>query len=157
MNDLISDPSYIITLEEFGNDRLGARFPDIYGMRKDDNKSTIKRKFDFQKVIDFFNDPERIRRMEESEIHHDRPALAGVVREFENLNYIDGYFKENDPRYTIRLKQAVGILVKLHMVKRGWYTTGIKGIIGTRGAEKQAENVSGLSKWFKSSERYRKE
>ena len=156
MEDLISDTSYIVTLKEFEDDRLGVRYPDIYGMKRND-ESAIKGKFDFQRVIDFFNGPERIRRMEESEIHHDRPALAGVVREFENLNYINSYFKENDPRYTIRLKQAVGILVKLHMEKRGWHTTGIKGIIGTRGADKQAENVSGLSKWFKSSERYRKE
>ena len=32
----------------------------------------------FDSVLEFFNDADRQRRMEESEIHHDRPALAGV-------------------------------------------------------------------------------
>ncbi len=132
MNELISDPSYIVTLEDFKNDRLGKKYPDIYGMSGDDGESAIKGEFDFQKVIDFFNDPKKIRRMEESEIHHDRPALAGVVRDFEKLVFIDNYFVKNDPPSTIRLKQAVGILVKLHMEKRGWKKKGEKGIIGTR-------------------------
>ena len=37
----------------------------------------------FDATLELFNDENKQRRMEESEIHHDRPPLAGIVRELE--------------------------------------------------------------------------
>jgi len=44
----------------------------------------------FDEVLEFFNNEDRQRRMEESEMHHDRPPLAGVVRELESPRRLAG-------------------------------------------------------------------
>jgi len=62
-----------ITRKEFLEDRQGRTFSDVL----DDPEQP------FDEVLAFFNDLDRQRRMEESETHHDRPALAGVIRELE--------------------------------------------------------------------------
>ena len=45
----------------------------------------------FDEVLEFFDDGDRQRRMEESELHHDRSPLAGVVRELESQPAIDRF------------------------------------------------------------------
>ena len=58
-----------ITRQDFLQDRQGRTFADVL---KDPQQP-------LDAVLAFFDDKDRQRRMVEAEIHHDRPALAGVV------------------------------------------------------------------------------
>ncbi len=68
-------PEIRVLRKDFLEDRQGRTFADV----------TNDPEQPFDRILEFFNDPEHQRRMEDSEIHHDRPALAGVVRELEAL------------------------------------------------------------------------
>jgi hypothetical protein len=99
--------------------------------------------------------------MEESEIHHNRPALAGVVRELESLGPVDQFLGAQHPRRTKRLRQVVGVLVRMIMEGRGWQKTGRKGSLGVRAAVSGStsrpgtyHNTGGLAFWFLRAERY---
>jgi hypothetical protein len=112
-------------------------------------------------VLEFFNDPARQQRMEDSEIHHARAALAGVVRELEAQPAIDAFLRTAHPRLTKRLRQVVGIVVRMVMEGRGWKTTGRKGSLGVRakitGRTSRPgtyHNTGGLAFWFLRAERY---
>jgi hypothetical protein len=111
----------------------------------------------FDAVLEFFDDANRQRRMEESELHHDRSPLAGVVRELESQPAIDRFLaKSNTPRNT-RFRQAIGVLVRIIMERRGWQKTGRKGSLGVRAAgaaNTPAHNSGGLAFWFVRAERY---
>jgi hypothetical protein len=114
----------------------------------------------FDEVLEFFSDPERQRRMEESEIHHDRAPLAGVVRELETQPAISNFLARVDAGQTKRLRQAIGVLVRMIMDRRGWKKTGRKGSLGVRAESSPqwpAHNTGGLSLWFVRAERYRLE
>ena len=111
----------------------------------------------FDVVLEFFNDADRQRRMEESELHHDRPALAGVVRELESQPAIDQFLAGAQIRRNTRFRQAVGVLVRMIMERRGWRKTGKKGSLGVRALRAErtpAHNTGGLAFWFIRAERY---
>jgi hypothetical protein len=139
-----------IRREEFLADRQGRTFADVVS-----DPDSI-----FDLVFKFFNNEDRQRRLEESEIHHDRPALAGVVRELESQPAIDRYLASEHPQRTKRLRQAVGVLVRVIMERRGWRKTGKKGSLGVRAALTSAttpgayHNTGGLAFWFLRAERY---
>ena len=140
-----------ISRKEFLEDRQGRTFADVL----DDPEQP------FDDVLAFFDDAERQRRMEEAEIHHDRAALSGVVRELEAQPAIDRFLGSKDPRRTKRLRQAVGVVVRIIMERRGWKKTGKKGSLGVRGhIAKGTEtpgayhNTGGLALWFLRAERY---
>ncbi len=140
-----------VTRKEFLQDRQGRTFSDVL----DDSDQP------FDDVLEFFNEGERQRRMEEAEIHHDRPALSGVIREFESQPAIDRFLETQDPRRTQRLRQAVGVLVRIVMERRGWRKTGKKGSLGVRAAIAKGtrtpgayHNTGGLAFWFLRAERY---
>jgi hypothetical protein len=112
-------------------------------------------------VLEFFNDQARQRRMEEAEIHHDRPPLAGVVRELEAQPAIDEFLSSQHPRRTKRLRQAVGVVVRIVMERLGWKKTGKKGSLGVRAKIVHGtttpgayHNTGGLAFWFLRAERY---
>lgn len=140
-----------VTRDEFLQDRQGRTFADVLSEPQQP----------FEAVLAFFDDADRQRRMEESEIHHDRPPLAGVVREFEAQPIFDQFLGTQHPRLTNRLRQAVGVLVRIIMERRGWKKTGRKGSLGVR-AVVAAEaatpgayhNTGGLAFWFLRAERY---
>jgi len=141
-----------LTREKFLEDRQGRTFSDVL----DDPEQP------FDDVLAFFNDAERQRRMEESEIHHDRPALSGVVRELESQPSIDAFLSSQHPRRTKRLRQAVGVVVRIIMEQRGWMKTGRKGSLGVRANVAKGtktpgayHNTGGLALWFLRAERYR--
>jgi hypothetical protein len=99
--------------------------------------------------------------MEDSEIHHDRPALAGVVRELESQPTVDRFLASQDPRRTKRLRQAIGVVVRIIMDQRGWKKTGKKGSLGVRARAAKGtrtpgvyHNTGGLAFWFLRAERY---
>lgn len=140
-----------ITRTLFLGDRQGRTFADVT------NDATQP----FDEVLAFFNDEDRQRRMEESEIHHSRPPLAGVVRELEAQPPIDRFLASQHPRRSKRLRQAVGVVVRMIMEKRGWKKTGKKGSLGVRAAREPRSakpgayhNTGGLAFWFVRAERY---
>jgi hypothetical protein len=140
-----------ISRQDFRNDRQGRTFADVL----DDPQQP------FDAVLAFFNDQSRQRRMEESELHHNRPPLAGVVRELESQREVDRFLASQHPRRTKRLRQAVGVVVRMIMERRGWRTTGKKGSLGVRAAREHRSakagayhNTGGLAFWFLRAERY---
>lgn len=113
----------------------------------------------FDIVIEFFDDADRQRRMEESELHHDRSPLAGVVRELESQPMVNRFLSRVHARRSTRLRQAIGVLVRIIMERRGWQKTGRKGSLGVRAAnalQTPAHNSGGLAFWFVRAERYEK-
>ena len=142
-----------ITRKTFLEDRQGRTFSDVL----DDPEQP------FDEVLAFFSDLDRQRRMEESETHHDRPALAGVIRELEAQPAIDRFLGSEHPRRTKRLRQAVGVAVRIIMEQRGWRKTGKKGSLGVRAKTAKGtktpgayHNTGGLAFWFLRAERYKR-
>jgi hypothetical protein len=144
-------PNALITRQQFVEDRQGRTFADVVNDAEQP----------FDQALSFFNDADRQRRMEESEIHHNRPPLAGVVRELESIADVDRFLASQHPRRTKRLRQAVGVLVRMIMERRGWKKTGKKGSLGVRAAREPRSakpgayhNTGGLAFWFLRAERY---
>ncbi|NQT37933.1 MAG: hypothetical protein HQ581_10615 [Planctomycetes bacterium] len=140
-----------ITRNEFLADRQGRTFADVLNDPEQP----------FDDVLAFFDDAERQRRMENAEIHHDRAALAGVVRELEAQPAVDQFLSSKDPRRTKRLRQAIGVLVRIIMEQRGWKKAGKKGLLGVRAGVAKGttapgayHNTGGLAFWFLRAERY---
>jgi len=140
-----------ITRNEFLEDRQGRTFADVLGDPEQP----------FDEVLAFFNNDERQRRMEDAEIHHDRAALSGVVRELEAQPAVDQFLLSKEPRRTKRLRQAIGVLVRIIMEQRGWRKTGKKGSLGVRAIVTRGDkmpgayhNTGGLAFWFVRAERY---
>ncbi len=138
-----------ITREDFLRDRQGRTFTDVLNAPD----------APFDALLLFFSDEARQRRMEDSEIHHDRPALAGVIRELEAQPEIDAFLREIHVQESKRFRQATGVLVRMIMERRGWKKTGKKGSLGVRaGADRTqpSHNTGGLAFWFIRAERYEK-
>jgi hypothetical protein len=141
----------LLTRELFLEDRQGRTFADVLHDAEQP----------FDQVLAFFNEPDRQRRMEDAEIHHNRPPLAGVVRELESQRDIDRFLAFQRPNRTKRLRQAVGVVVRMIMERRGWTKTGKKGSLGVRTASELRSaksganhNTGGLAFWFLRAERY---
>jgi hypothetical protein len=136
-----------ITRDEFLADRQGRTFVDV----------VTKSAKPFEAALAFFNDGDRQRRMEESEIHHDRAPLAGVVRELESISTVNRFLGRIHPRRSQRFRQAIGVLIRMIMERRGWQKTGKKGSLGVRNtaaAGRPRHNTGGLAFWFIRAERY---
>lgn len=146
--------SMTITIEEFLQDRQGRTYADVVNDPEQP----------FAEVLTFFNDRNRQRRMEESELHHDRAPLAGVVRELESEPSINRFLAIEHPRRTQRLRQVIGVVVRMVMERRGWRRTGRKGSLGVRAQVRRGSvrpgayhNTGGLAFWFLRAERYERE
>ena len=140
-------PKTRVTRDDFLEDQQGRTFADVV--------NDPKQPFDC--VIEFFNHADRQRRMEESELHHDRSPLAGVVRELESVPEIDRFLAMAEIKRNNRFRQAIGVLVRIIMERRGWQKTGRKGSLGVRAsgaARTPAHNTGGLAFWFLRAERY---
>jgi len=137
-----------ITRDDFLADRQGRTFADV----------TTSSAQTFDAALAFFNDDDRQRRMEESEVHHDRAPLAGVVRELESVPAINRFLGRIHPRRSQRFRQAIGVLIRIIMERRGWQKTGKKGSLGVRNtvaAGRPRHNTGGLAFWFIRAERYK--
>jgi hypothetical protein len=141
-------PGVTITRETFLAEIQGRTFSDVLNDPEQP----------FDEVLQFFNDEDRQRRMEESEIHHDRSPLAGVVRELESHPAINQFLSDVHTQRSNRLRQAIGVVVRMVMQQRGWRKTGRKGSLGVRAAKTSApsarHNCGGLAFWFIRGERY---
>jgi len=136
-----------VSRTDFLNDAQGRTFADVVNDPEQP----------FEQVLEFFNDPNRQRRMEESELHHDRSPMAGVVRELEAQPAINEFLATAKIKRNTRFRQAIGVLVRMIMQQRGWQKTGRKGSLGTRAAGEKhtpAHNTGGLAFWFLRTERY---
>ncbi len=136
-----------VSQSAFLKDRQGMKFADVVNDPE----------CPFNSVFAFFNDEDWQRRMEESELHHDRAPLAGVVRELESLPEVNRFLSEVHAQRSTRFRQAIGVLVRMIMERRGWQKTGKKGSLGVRAnvtTEKPAHNSGGLAFWFVRAERY---
>jgi hypothetical protein len=136
-----------ITRTGFLDDRQGRTFADVV------NDATQP----FDEVLEFFSDPNRQQRMEDSELHHDRAPLAGIVRELESLPGVNQTFATAEPTRSKRLRQSIGVVVRMIMEQRGWQKTGRKGSLGVRAAPASRtphHNTGGLAFWFLRAERY---
>ena len=140
-------PNARVTRKDFLDDRQGKTFADVVNDPEQP----------FDTVLAFFNDVERQRRMDESELHHDRPPLAGVVRELEAHPTVDRFLAGVEIRRNTRFRQTVGVVVRMIMERRGWKKTGRKGSLGVRAKRTEgapAHNTGGLAFWFIRAERY---
>ncbi|MEQ9409076.1 MAG: hypothetical protein RIK87_15175 [Fuerstiella sp.] len=140
--------SIAISRDTFLQDSQGRTFADVINDPEQP----------FDAVLEFFGDPGRQRRMEESELHHDRPPLAGVVRELEAQPDINRFLNEVHADRSKRLRQAIGVVVRIIMEGRGWKKTGRKGSLGVRAVKTDVpsprHNTGGLAFWFIRGERY---
>ncbi|QDU89239.1 hypothetical protein Pla175_26260 [Pirellulimonas nuda] len=140
-------PAVEISRSDFAEDRQGRTFSDVLN----DSAQPL------DAVLAFFSTSDRQQRMEDAEIHHDRAPLAGVIRELEAEPAIDAYFAAVHPFETKRLRQAIGVVVRIVMERRGWKKTGRKGSLGVRAASatgQPSHNTGGLAFWFIRAERY---
>ena len=136
-----------ITRDEFLADRQGRTFVDVVNECEPP----------FAEALKFFDNSDRQRRMEESEIHHDRAPLAGVVRELEAVPTINRFLGRIHARRSQRFRQAIGVLIRIILERRGWKKTGKKGSLGVRNtsaAGRPRHNTGGLAFWFIRAERY---
>ncbi len=107
-----------------------------------------------QAAIDEINRPEARRRMVEAVDRYDLPALAAVVREIENNRAFAAVAcrRAKNDRQFHRLKQAVGVAVKLAMAEQGWVPS-----LTSDGRQDQGR-LDGLRekpRWFRTARRYR--
>ena len=82
------------------------------------------------------------------------------MRELEAEPVVGRCFATLDRRRGTRLGQAIGVLVRMIMERRGWRTTGRKGSLGVpgrSGSNAPEHNKGGLSLWFVRAERYQRE
>ena len=142
---------FIITSEEFLADLTGSRYLDV----------AKSNPMEFNKTLAFFSNEDRQKRMIDSEIHHLRPALAGVICELENESWFNDFMRYKDGHVNYRLRQVVGVVTRMIMTAYGFKTTGKKGSLGQRVKVKSGEkapgayhNSSGLSLWFTRAEHY---
>ena len=140
-----------LSREDFLADKQGRRFSDVV------NDPAVN----FDAWLDFFNGPVRQQRLFDAEKDHNRPALAGVVKELEPHPAFKAYLSEKDPHITRRGHQAIGVIVRITMEGSGWHKTGRQGSLGQRAKVKPGtttpgayQNKSGLSRWFTRAEHY---
>lgn len=142
--------SVAVSRTEFLQDRQGRTFADVLNDAEQP----------FDEALEFFNSADRQRRMEDSETHHDRAPMAGVVRELESQPGINQFLGNVHAQRSQRLRQAIGVLIRIIMERRGWRKTGRKGSLGVRSAGAAAtphHNTGGLAFWFLRAERYKNE
>jgi hypothetical protein len=111
-----------MTRDDFLRDREGSTFADVVNDPEQP----------FDAVLDFFNDEDRQRRIEGSEIHHERARLVEVVWELEAQPLIDDFLSSQNPLRANRLREAVGVVVRMVVERLGREKTGKKGSLGVR-------------------------
>jgi hypothetical protein len=115
-------PPVSITRDDFLRDREGSTFADV----ANDPEQP------FDAVIDFFNDEDQQRRMEGSKIHHERARLVEVVWELEAQPVIERFLSSRHSLRSNRLREAVGVVVRMVVERLRREKTGKKGSSGVR-------------------------
>ena len=103
-------------LQTFSSDRQGRTYTDVMNDPR----------FDFAQQLEFFNSAERQHRMFIAQEHFKTPPLGGVLLELEKhpaFACLHKYPKSE----THRLRQAIGVMVKIIMEANGWTKAGKQG------------------------------
>lgn len=108
-----------INLQVFEADDHGGTFGDILREARNELSAGLK----------VMNGAEAQRRMEYSELDHERPAIAGLIKELERVDLIRQCLAHRDTRAD-RLKMALGTAARIVMQGRGWRKTGRKTAVG---------------------------
>lgn len=106
-----------LSQDDFVDDRHAARYTREFEVHPEA----------MRRLIELLNEPDSERRLEEAELRHGMPALAGVVDEVEGDAAIESVLRSGSDGY--RFRQTVGVAVKLKMARLGWRTTGRKGTV----------------------------
>lgn len=101
---------------DFAGDFHGAKYRDEIGRHPEA----------LLRVFSILNDAENEQRLADAEMHK-MPALCGVVR-FVGADPVIGRVLA-DTEISLRLRQTIGVAVKLKMAKLGWRPTGRKGAV----------------------------
>lgn len=109
-----------LSLEEFSGDMQGRTYADVI-------RSTPAA---LSNILAILSNPDVQRRLEDAERCHERPALAGAVKEIEADREARRVLCAKDPTRANRLRQATGAAVRIIMEGRGWKKTGRKGSVG---------------------------
>ena len=72
--------------------------------------------------------------------------MAGVVRELESRPATNEFLATKHPRRSQRLRQAIGVLVRMIMERRRWRKTGKKGSLGVQAPRRQGDRIT--NRWF---------
>jgi hypothetical protein len=105
-----------MNLQQFLADEQGKTYTDVV---KD-------KRFDLDLIFRFLSDPKRVNRMLMAQEHFLLPPLGGVAVEMET-HYAFQTLMEAPKQTTRRLRQAIGVAVRIIMEQNGWKKTGIKG------------------------------
>ena len=111
-----------VTRHDFLQDHQGRTFADVVNDPEQP----------FGAVLDFFNDEDRQRRMGSSKIHHERACLVEVVWELEAQPLIDDFLSSHNPLRVNRLREAVGVVVRMVVERLRREKTGKRGSSGVR-------------------------
>lgn len=106
-----------LSQDDFAADRHAARY------RKEFELHSAA----MQRLLQLLNAPDSERRLQDAELRHGLPALAGVVEDVERDAAIEAVLRSGSDGY--RFRQTVGVAVKLKMARLGWRTTGRKGTV----------------------------
>lgn len=121
---LVSGPSVPMSLAEFQGDSHGRTFSDVINGAPQALRETFE----------VLARPEVQLRMQDAELHHDRPALSGAIREVESCPAVASVLRATgtpaEKRFRDRYKRAVGATVRMIMESNGWSKTGRKNAIG---------------------------
>lgn len=119
--------------DNFLKDPRGKRYSDVINDPR----------FNFEAMVQFFDNQARQQRMIDAQPHFQVPPLGGVVKELEQ-DPAFAFLGNADKSQTRRLRQVIGVIVKVVMEQLGYKRAGKKG------------SLYSLSKYFKISELYTK-
>lgn len=109
-----------LSFVDFCADSQGRTYADVIGRAPKALKE----------ILLVLSGPDSQRRMVDSEIHHDRPALAGVVKTLESRPEVNKVMTGPDKKLAKRLRQATGAAGRIVMEGLSWKKTGRKGSVG---------------------------
>ena len=121
-----------LSFDEFCEDSQGRTYTDVTG--------NVGRAF--RTVLALLSRSENIRRMSDSELIQDRPALSGVVVLLEAEADVHRVLVGANVSLANRFRQAVGVAVRILMEQNGWTKTGRKGSVGVGNCFNKAERYT---------------
>ena len=121
-----------LSFDEFCEDPQGRTYTDVTGAS---GRA-------FRNVLSILSRQENIQRMCDSEVIHNRPALAGVAVLLEAEADIRRALAGANVSQANRFRQAVGVAVRIIMEQNGWTKKGLKGSVGVGECFNKAERYA---------------
>ena len=125
-----------MTMSDFERDAQGRTYADVL--------SNPAFRDALEDALAVMQQPVVLQRMFDAELHHDRPALAGAIKELEArpafLKAVQGRTREENP--IRRLKMAYGVACRLVMETHAWRKSASDG------------SLAGVGRWFARARHY---